>query len=116
MAKVQKRSGKSKTKTNGKARVKKTTNGVPVFKPNARDDWSMRNLGTRYIAEGLQRDGVKSIKVNGKTYKLSSENDLDALTAHRSDNTSGNGAIPISKIVHGALKTFSKEMRANEEE
>lgn len=115
MAKVQKRKA-TKGKSKGKAKAKKTGNGVPVFKPNARDDWSMRNLGTRYIAEGLQRDGVKSLKVNGRTYRLNNENDLDALTAHRSDNTSGNGAIPISKIVHGALKTFSKEMRANEEE
>ncbi|KKL18952.1 hypothetical protein LCGC14_2470340 [marine sediment metagenome] len=106
---------KVKGKGKGKRKATKTANGMPVFKPNARDDWSMRNLGTRYIAEGLARDGVKSIKANGRTYHLSKESDLESLCAHRSDNTSGNGAVPISKIVHAALKALSREMRETEE-
>lgn len=114
-SKVKKRTGKSKS--NGrKAKAKTSPRGVPLFKPNARDVWSMRNLGTRYILEGMYRDGVKSLSGNGRAYKLSSETDLESICNHRPDNSGGNGAVPIAKIAHGGLKALSKMMQETEEE
>lgn len=119
--KSKRNNGKSNKAKAGKARKNRkgerlNDRGNVIFKSNARNDWSMRNMATIYVAAGLLSDGVKTVKHNGRTYSLSKDSDIEALCLLRPDNSSGNKPLPVSPPLHAAVKILSKINRQNEEE
>lgn len=113
--------GKSKGKSKGRKNRKGerlNDNGNVIFKSNARNDWSMRNMATLYCAAGLLADGVKTVKdtKTGKTYNLRKDSDLEALCLLRPDNSGGNKPLPVAPPIHAAVKVLSKINRQNQEE